>query len=277
MRVLLWSFLSAVIGLLTCITIGCGRKASPVAQNAPVPPRVAESPRSPVPRDLRPVRNPENDPDAVADFDFGGPPRKDVPQPLDFDPQPPPSQPEPMRPRQPVMEEEEEPRKPQPPAKFEPRKNDPLRGIAPKPDDVPAAGVPVAEPPKVEGPKVAQPERRFENMQPVPAQPIQPTMPVDRRPVAEQDLKDIHLFVDTRSLASGRMPDPTTIQAALLASGSPAAKWVATGDIILTGAGQRESCWAYQKGATTDGGWIVTNSGPEQVDAATAKRWIGGR
>lgn len=265
---------------VTALVSGCGRKAPPVAQNAPVPPRVAESPRTPMPpRDPRPVRNEETNPDKVADF--GGPIRKDVPQPLDFNP---PAQPEPMQPRRPMMEEEEEPRKPQPPAKFEPRKNDPLRGIAPMPD-VPPGALPVFDPPKVEvprvevprveGPKVAPPERRIENVQPVPIQPT--TKPVVRRPVTKQDMMDIHLFVDTASGASGRMPDPTTIQAALGAAGSPAAKLVATDDIVLTGARQRESCWAYQKGATTDGGWIVTNSGAEQVDAATAKRWIGGR
>lgn len=251
---------------VTVLVSGCGRKAPPVAQNAPVPPRVAEpSPRQPTPpRDPRPVRNVENNPDAVADF--GGAPRKEVPLPVEFGP---PVQPEPMQPRRPVMEEEEEPRKPLPPAKFEPRKNDPLRGIAPI-ADVPPTALPEIEPQKVEGPKVAPPERRIENVQPT-------TKPVARRPVTKQDMMDIHLFVDTASGASGRMPDPTTIQAALGAAGSPAAKLVATEDIVLTGARQRESCWAYQKGATTDGGWIVTNSGAEQVDAATAKRWIGGR
>lgn len=248
----------------TVLVSGCGRKAPPVAQNAPVPPRV-EAQQPTLPRDTtqRPVRGEENNPDAVADF--GGPPRKDVPQPLDFNP---PAQPEPMQPGRPGMEEEE-PRKPLPPVKFEPRNNDPLRGIAPKPD-VPAVGLPMIDLPKAEGPKAAPPERRIENVQPV-------QTPVARRPVTERDMKDIHLFVDTRSLASGVMPDPTTIQAALLASGSPAAKLVATDDIVLTGARQRESCWAHQKGAATDGGWIVTNSGAELVDAATAARWIGGR
>lgn len=106
---------------------------------------------------------------------------------------------------------------------------------------------------------------------------VEPSKPVPRNPIAAQDMKDIHLLVDTASLASGRMPDPTYIQAALGAAGSPAARLVASGDIILTGARQRESCWAYQKGSATDGGWIVTNSGAEQVNAATAKRWIGAR
>lgn len=127
-------------------------------------------------------------------------------------------------------------------------------------------------PPRKPVPMVDPLPTRIIEQEPKPA----PT-PVTRRPVAKQDMMDIHLFVDTASQASGRMPDPTYIQAALGAAGSPAAKLVATGDIVLTGARQRESCWAYQKGAATDGGWIVTNSGAEQVNAATAKRWLGAR
>lgn len=107
--------------------------------------------------------------------------------------------------------------------------------------------------------------------------PVAPPKPVLRRPVTKSDMTDIHLFIDTATLASGRMPDPVTVQAALGAAGSPAAKLVASQDVILTGSRHRESCWAYQKGATTDGGWIVTNNGAEQVDAVTAKRWLGTR
>lgn len=247
---------------VACLLTGCGRKAPPVANNTPVPPRVEErQPLPPLLRDTGP-RQEDAKPDAVADF--GGPARKDVLPPVVIAP----PQPEPMRPKPPVMEEEEEPRKPQP-RRIEPKQNDPLRGIAPKPE------VPAVELPKAEAPKIAPPERRIENVQPVPVQPT--TKPVARRPVTEREMKDIHLFVDTASGASGVMPDPVTIQAALGAADSPAAKLVASGDIVLTGARQRESCWAYQKGAATDGGWIVTNSGAEQVDAATAKRWIGGR
>ncbi len=224
---------------VSCLLTGCGRKAAPVAENkAPAQPSDEwQRPRLPV--------QPKDDaakPDVVADF--GGPPKQVLP-PVEFSP---PRREEPRQP-QPPVEAEEEPVLP------------PRKPASPKP-------------------KETMPPQRVIEREPQPARPApRPTqpMPVARKPVAEQDMKDIHLFVDNNSLASGQMPAPALTFAALGAAGSPAAKLVASGDIVLTNARQRESCWAYQKGATTDGGWIVTNSGAEQVDAATAKKWLGAR
>jgi len=149
----------------------------------------------------------------------------------------------------------------------------PPKPSAPKPPAEEEVVTPV--PPRKPAPTVdPMPPKRILEQEP---RRVEPSKPVARRPVAKQDMMDIHLFVDTASGASGKMPDATYIQAALGAAGSPAAKLVASGDIVLTGARQRESCWAYQKGAAADGGWIVTNSGAEQVNAVTAKRWLGAR
>jgi hypothetical protein len=57
-------------------------------------------------------------------------------------------------------------------------------------------------------------------------------------------------------------------------AGSPAAKLVRSGDILLTGITRREGLWAIQRDAILTGGWVVTHNGAEQVDAATARRWM---
>lgn len=269
---------------VTTLTSGCGRKAPPVADNAP--PKVERQPRVPANPGFevplgRPVGRPvgrENDDTKVADADG---PRPDVPA---FE-IPPVVRPEGPKAAKPVVEEEEEPipqRRPAPAVEpLLPRRVEPIpaegSGLLPVPLPAPPMGIPDTgmkplPPParRIEQEPVPQPPMRIE---PRPTQP----QPVARKPVTEQDMKDIHTFVDTNSLAGGKMPPPALIFGALGAAGSPAAKLVASGDIILTGARQRESCWAYQKGAATDGGWIVTNNGAEQVDAATAKRWITGR
>jgi len=224
---------------VVALTAGCGRKAPPAAPVAD-----NKSPAKPADEWSRPRLpvQPKDDaakPDVVADF--GGPSKQLLP-PVEFSP------PRRQEPKPPAEEEEEPvvpPRKPAPPKPKETLP--PQRAIEQEPQPLPPA--------------------------PRPTQP----MPVARNPVTAQDMKDIHLFIDTSSLASGQMPAPALTFTALGASGSPAAKLVAAGDIVLTNARQRESCWAFQKGAATDGGWIVTNTGAEQVDAATAKKWLGAR
>jgi len=98
-----------------------------------------------------------------------------------------------------------------------------------------------------------------------------------QRTVTAAELKDLHLFIDTYSLSSGKMPTAPEITAAVQKENKKLHELLADGTIVLTGSTVRESCWAYQKDAATNGGWIITHSGPERVDAATAKRWITGQ
>jgi len=98
-----------------------------------------------------------------------------------------------------------------------------------------------------------------------------------QRAVTVNELKNLHLFIDTASLASGRMPTKAEISAAVQKEDKKLYEFLADGTIVLTGSTARESCWAYQKDSATNGGWIVTHTGPEQVDAATARRWITGQ
>lgn len=106
---------------------------------------------------------------------------------------------------------------------------------------------------------------------------IDQTKQAVQRTVDANELKNLHLFIDTASLASGHMPTAAEITTVVRKEDKRLADAIADGTIILTGATTRESLWAYSKDAGTKGGWIVTNNGPEQVDAATAQRWINGR
>ena len=116
-----------------------------------------------------------------------------------------------------------------------------------------------------------------------PAQPPQPNRPDSSATpaagatVTMKDMDDIRLFIDTASQASGRMPDVQTVYGALVQSGSPAAKLVASRAIILTGAQTRESVWAYEAKAATQGGMIAGPNGVETVTAAELQRRAGQR
>jgi hypothetical protein len=119
---------------------------------------------------------------------------------------------------------------------------------------------------------------------PAPPQPAAPpgrpgssssSAPAANVTVSKQDMEDIRTFVDNASGASGQMPSPQLIYTALVQSGSPAAKLVEARAIILTGAQVRESVWAYEVKAATQGGMIVTQNGVETVTAAEVKRRVG--
>jgi hypothetical protein len=88
-------------------------------------------------------------------------------------------------------------------------------------------------------------------------------------------MEDIRIFVDNASGASGQMPSPQLIYNALVMAGSPAAKLVEARAIILTGAQTRESIWAYEAKAATQGGMIAGPNGVETVTAAELKRRVG--
>jgi hypothetical protein len=93
--------------------------------------------------------------------------------------------------------------------------------------------------------------------------------------IAPDDMRDIHLFIDAASLASGQMPARDDVLAALVTAGSPAAERVKSGAIVVTGATTRESVWAYEAGALTNGGLVVTQNGTETLTTAQLKKQLG--
>jgi hypothetical protein len=97
------------------------------------------------------------------------------------------------------------------------------------------------------------------------------------KPVSENDMNDIWLFIDARSTAGGEMPGPQDIYAALSAAKSPAADLARNGSIVLTGTRTRESVWAYEAKATRQGGYAVTQNGVQRVSATELNRLLSGK
>jgi hypothetical protein len=102
---------------------------------------------------------------------------------------------------------------------------------------------------------------------PVPQPPAGvPAAPAKRVEMA--DMKEIWVFIDNFSGASGKMPTVPTIYAALVEAKSPAAALVKDNTILLTGATKRESVWAYEANALLNGGLVVSQNGVETLTAA---------
>jgi hypothetical protein len=96
------------------------------------------------------------------------------------------------------------------------------------------------------------------------------------RVVALAEMKDVHIFMENASVVDGKMPKPSAVYEALVAAGSKkAAEHVRLGSIVLTGATQRESIWAYDYNALTNGGLAVSQNGVETLTAAELKQRLG--
>lgn len=95
------------------------------------------------------------------------------------------------------------------------------------------------------------------------------------RVVGQNEMREVWLFIENTSGATGQMPKPSAIYEALVAAKSPAAGHVKDGAIVLTGATQREGVWAYEARALTGGGLAVTQSGVERLTADELKQRLG--
>jgi hypothetical protein len=87
------------------------------------------------------------------------------------------------------------------------------------------------------------------------------------RTVDQNDLKNIHLYIENASLASNRMPSKKEIMEALKSDPGSAklVKMIEDGDIVLTDIKQREGVWAYPKHVLQDGGYIISNEGVVRI------------
>lgn len=112
---------------------------------------------------------------------------------------------------------------------------------------------------------------------PVPAPPpsgAQPPRPA-LRPVAEADMKEVWIFIENRSGATGRMPRSADVLLALSQANANAAGLVLDGSITLTGATVRESIWAFETKGLSQGGWAATHNGVENLSAGELRRRLG--
>lgn len=126
---------------------------------------------------------------------------------------------------------------------------------------------PVPGVPNPPGMGMLQPQPTPQNPTPMPAPKFSP--------VTEKDMFDLQVFIDNASGASGKMPSPLMIYQALVATKSPAAELVQNGSIYLTGATTRESVWAFETKAITQGGLVVSQNGVETLTAAQLKARLG--
>jgi hypothetical protein len=140
------------------------------------------------------------------------------------------------------------------------------QGTSPAKDGQPAQPGAQTNAAPAPGKGVLQPQ-----VQPQPATTPAPTF----SPVSEADMKEVWVFIDNASGATGKMPPPVTTFQALVAAESPAAKLVKNGSIILTGATQREGVWAFEARAATDGGLVASQNGVERLTAAQLKARLG--
>ena len=106
---------------------------------------------------------------------------------------------------------------------------------------------------------------------------LKPTDNAGRNPVSEADIKDVWIFIENASGASGRMPRSSDVLAALLQAKSPAAALIVDGSITITGAKARESVWAYETKARIQGGWVATQNGAEKMSATELTRRLKGQ
>lgn len=95
------------------------------------------------------------------------------------------------------------------------------------------------------------------------------------KPVSEADMKEVWIFIENASGASGKMPTSALVLAALQQAKSAAAPLVVDGSITLTGAKVRESIWAYETKAKIQGGWVASQNGVENLTAAELTRRLG--
>jgi hypothetical protein len=111
-------------------------------------------------------------------------------------------------------------------------------------------------------------------LQPQPAAP--PSTPkFVGKPVTEADMKEVWIFMENASIVSGKLPPPQLVYAALVKAEAKAAELVKDGSIFFTGATARESVWAFELKAISQGGWVATQNGVENLTAAELKQRLG--
>ncbi len=95
-----------------------------------------------------------------------------------------------------------------------------------------------------------------------------------KRVVAESDLKQIQIFIENASLASGQMPTREEVAAALQKEAPKIYKQVQEGAIVLTGTRSRQNIWAYTPDPQSIAGYhlILTSNGVERLDPAPLKK-----
>ncbi len=86
------------------------------------------------------------------------------------------------------------------------------------------------------------------------------------REVTHNEMKNIQIYIESASGASGKMPSKEDIMAVLQKESPKTFKLIQDGAIVLTGAQSREQIWAYTPELQGSGGhFIVSSSGVDGV------------
>jgi len=93
-----------------------------------------------------------------------------------------------------------------------------------------------------------------------------------KRTATNNELHQIHIFIETYSSASGQMPKPADTLAAIQKEAPKIAEAIKEGVIVLLPAKSREEIWAYEAVALEQGGQVLTSSGIERMDADMLQR-----
>jgi hypothetical protein len=86
------------------------------------------------------------------------------------------------------------------------------------------------------------------------------------REVTHNEMKNIQIYIESASGATGQMPTKEEITAALQKESPKTWKLVQEGAIVLTGARSREQIWAYTPELQGSGGhFVVSSSGVDGI------------
>jgi hypothetical protein len=89
------------------------------------------------------------------------------------------------------------------------------------------------------------------------------------------EMHDLHLFITDMEIAQGKMPSKDEVRAYAKKENPKLSKLLEDGTIVLTGTRTRESVWAYEKDAPTNGGWVITNVGESKMTAEELQKALG--
>lgn len=96
-----------------------------------------------------------------------------------------------------------------------------------------------------------------------------------KRAATNNELHQIHIFIESTSSASGQMPSPQETLTAIQKDAPKIAEAIKEGVIVLVPAKSREEIWAYEAIALEQGGQVLTNTGIERMDAETLRKRVG--
>ena len=94
----------------------------------------------------------------------------------------------------------------------------------------------------------------------------EPFGPKAGKPVTEADMKEVWIFMENASIVSGKLPPIPTRLSALVKAEAKAAELVKDGSIYLDRRHRRESIWAFEAKALTQGGWVASQNGVAEPD-----------